>query len=774
MSQSFFTRTATHWGSYDVETRDGAIVALHPVPDDPHPSSIGDSLVDVLRAPNRIEQPMVRAGWLKHGPRQGANPRGAEPFVPVTWDRALELVSGEICRIRRDHGNAAIFAGSYGWASAGRFHHAQSQIHRFMNLAGGFTRSVNSYSLAAGEVIMPHVLGLSWGEIYSGMTDWSVVAAHTRLMVCFGGLPLKNAQASAGGTGRHTTQSWLERAHANGTEFISISPLRGDMAPFLEPEWLPAHPNTDVALMLGLAHTLLRERLHDPAFLSRYCVGFEPFQSYLTGAADGVVKDADWAAAICGLPAATIRALARRMAATRTMINVSWSLQRGEHGEQPFWMATVLAAMLGQIGLPGGGIGYGYAATNGAGNPVRRITGIRLAQGANSVSDFIPVARIADLLLNPGAQVDYDGRKLTYPDTRMVYWAGGNPFHHHQDLNKLLRAWARPETIVVHEPWWNASARHADIVLPVTTSLEREDIASGPSDNFFVAMHQAVQPPEGARDDYWIFAELAKRLGVEEAFTEGRSPREWLRHLYDLSQEGAARQGVVFPSFDVFWKAGQLEFPPPTQPVILLQEFRKDPHGAKLPTPSGLIEIFSERIASFDYADCPGHPAWLPPEEYLLAPLAARFPLHLISNQPATRLHSQLDHGAVSRAGKVADREPVLINPRDAAARGVLNGDVVRIFNDRGACLAGAVVSDDIRCGVIQLATGAWYDPLRPGEAGTLDCHGNPNMLTADRPTSRLAQGPTAHSALVELERWDGIPPPVRAFTPPRIHPSPE
>jgi biotin/methionine sulfoxide reductase len=154
--------------------------------------------------------------------------------------------------------------------------------------------------------------------------------------------------------------------------------------------------------------------------------------------------------------------------------------------------------------------------------------------------------------------------------------------------------------------------------------------------------------------------------------------------------------------------------------------------------------------------------------------LAARFPLHLISNQPATRLHSQLDHGAVSRAGKVAGREPVLINPRDAAARGVLNGDVVRIFNDRGACLAGAIVTDDIRCGVIQLATGAWYDPLQPGEAGTLDCHGNPNMLTADRPTSRLAQGPTAHSALVELERWGDVPPPVRAFTPPPILPLPE
>ena len=133
---------------------------------------------------------------------------------------------------------------------------------------------------------------------------------------------------------------------------------------------------------------------------------------------------------------------------------------------------------------------------------------------------------------------------------------------------------------------------------------------------------------------------------------------------------------------------------------------------------------------------------------------AERFKLHLLSNQPKLRLHSQLDNGPVSRAAKVQGREPLWINPDDAAARGISDGDVVRVFNDRGACLAGAVVTDAISPGVTLLQTGAWYDPDTPGRVGALDRHGNPNVLTLDKGTSKLAQGPSSQTALVEVEPW--------------------
>jgi biotin/methionine sulfoxide reductase len=175
-----------------------------------------------------------------------------------------------------------------------------------------------------------------------------------------------------------------------------------------------------------------------------------------------------------------------------------------------------------------------------------------------------------------------------------------------------------------------------------------------------------------------------------------------------------------------------------------------------LRTPSGRIEIFSDKIASFGYEDCPGHPVWLEPQEWLGSEKSREYPLHLITNQPSTRLHGQLDISGLSRSTKLKGREPVWIHEDDAAARGISDGDTVRLFNGRGACLAGAVVSDDVRPGVVRMQTGAWYDPLEPGKPGSLERHGNPNILTQDRGTSKLAQGPVAESALVEVERWDG------------------
>jgi len=763
-------RTASHWGTYDLTVRDGAIVGVAPDPDDPDPSPIGRSFADGIAHGSRIRRPAIRRGWLERGPqgRGGLNGggRGAEPFVEVSWEMALDLVAGELERVRAAHGNQAIFAGSYGWASAGRFHHALSQLHRFLKQLGGYSYSVNSYSTAAAQVIIPHVIGHKFLEVIDGLTAWPVIAEHSELLVMFGGIPLKNAQVNAGGIGRHVTRDWLRRCRENGVEFVNVSPLRQDAADFLDAEWLALRPNSDVALMLGLAHTLVAEELHDEAFLISHCVGFERFRPYLMGESDGRAKDADWAAAVTGIAAENIRALARRMAAKRTLITLAWSLQRGDHGEQPYWMATVLAAMLGQIGLPGGGIGYGYAAEGGVGNPTRALSGPRLSQGQNPVGTFIPVARIADLLLKPGEAFDYDGRRLTYPDIRLVYWCGGNPFHHHQDLNRLVEAWQRPETVIVHEPWWNAVARHADIVLPATTTAERNDLTRASNDSQLVAMKQAIAPIGEARSDHAILTGLAERLGFAERFTEGRDEMAWLRHLYDLFRQQAAREKIELPDFEAFWEAGVAESPLDDNERVLLAGFRADPAGHPLPTPSGRIEIFSETIDGFGYDDCPGHPAWLEPAEWLGGEAAGRFPLHLVSNQPTTRLHSQLDCGATSIAAKIQGREAMLIHPDDAGPRGIADGDVVRLYNDRGQCLAGARVTPDVMAGVVVLPTGAWYDPETPGG---LDRHGNPNVLTLDKGTSRLAQGSSAHTALVEVERLEGPAPAVKAFEPPEI-----
>ena len=751
----------THWGAFHADVRDGDIASVRPFAGDADPSPLLGNLPGSIRHRSRIAGPAVRRSWLDDGPGPSAR-RGADDFVAVSWDELTELLADELRRIADMHGNEAIYGGSYGWASAGRFHHAQSQVHRFLNMLGGYTFSRHSYSLGATGVIMPRVVG-THDDLFKRSTNWQVIADNTDLMVCFGGVALKNSAVNPGGATEHPTRGAMRRLRERGGKVVSFSPLRDDVDG--DCEWLAPVPGTDVAIMLALAHVLATEGLADRAFLDAYCMGYDRFERYLLGIDDGTPKSPQWAAPICGLPANELTSLARRMADGRTLVTVSWSLQRVRHGEQAPWMGITLAAMLGQIGLPGGGFGHGYGSQNELGMPPLHCRLPTLPQGPNPVTSFIPVAAVSDMLLNPGQPFDYNGRRLTYPDIKLVYWAGGNPFHHHQNIPRLRRALARPDTVVVHEPYWTAMAKHADIVVPSTTPFEREDFSGSRNDPLLVAMPALAEPYQQARDDYTTFAALSDRLGFGAQFTEGRSARQWLVHLYE---KWSAELDFAVPSFDEFWAAGQLRLPTEGG-LTLLADFRADPFAHPLATPSGRIEIFSADIDGFGYADCAGHPKWFEPKEWLGGERATRYPLLLIANQPASRLHSQLDGGTTSQNSKIQGREPIRMHPADAAGRGVAGGDVVRVFNDRGACLAGVVVDDRLRVGVVQLSTGAWYDPQDPADPDAMCVHGNPNVLTEDVGTSSLAKGCTGAHVLVEIEKYTGALPPVTAHEPPVI-----
>lgn len=765
--------TVAHWGHFAVDVEGEDIVAVHGYDDDQAVSPIGQALLDVRDPAVRVAQPMVRRGYLEAGLANDGSRRGREPFVAVAWDEALDLAATALAEVKENHGNESIYAGSYGWASAGRFHNAQAQLHRFLNQFGGYTRSSGSYSAAAGERILPHVLGRDLYTLFLQTPPFTEVVRNTQLIVCFGGLPLKNLHVAMGGVGSHRAPTQLRAAVDAGIEFVNFSPIRSDLITEAQAEWHPIRPSTDTAVMLALCHTLLSQGLVDEAFIQHYTVGYERFVRYLEGADDGQPKDAQWASTISSVPASAIESLARRIRERRTFITMGWAMQRGEHGEQPYWAAVALMSMAGQMGLRGAGVGHGVGSIHTVGFMGRRLMPFGwpgLPEGKNAVEAVIPVARIADQLLHPGEPFDFDGVVRRYEDIRLVYWAGGNPFHQHQDLNRLRRAWAKPQTVIINEPFWTATARHADIVFPITTSLERNDVSFNMFDHFVSPMPRAVPRFADARDDYDVFCGLAERLGFGAAFSEGRDEQAWVRHIFDESKALAARHDIEIPAFDEFWAgehfslAGQLP-----EAEFILEAFRRDPVAHPLGTPSGRIEIFSDTIANFGYADCPGHPAWLDKVEWLGAPLSERYPLHLISGQPTPRLHSQLDHSRVSRATKIHGREPVTMHPDAAAARGIAAGSVVRIFNDRGACLAGVVLSLDQRADVIALATGAWYDPIDTDDGLGLCVHGNPNVLTRDVGTSKLGQGPIAHSCLVEVEPYTAPLPDVRVFSPPEI-----
>ncbi|MCA1512428.1 biotin/methionine sulfoxide reductase [Bradyrhizobium yuanmingense] len=738
----------SHWGAYTILVEDNRIVGIEPFQHDPAPSPIIHSIAEWANPERRVLRPMVRSGWLDKRENSDRRGRGREKFVPVSWDEATTLVADEVRRVADAFGNASIFAGSYGWTNSGRLHHASSLLRRMLNLVGGFTRHVDTYSIAAGPVILRHTLGND--DACGGRANTlDTIAQHTETLVVFGALSPRTAQNEAGGIGSHRLETYLRKIVERGVKVIHVSPLKDDLPDWVDAEWWPIRPNADTALMLGLAGEIVKAGRHDTDFLARCTSGADRLLRYLEGKADGGRKDALWAAGICGLGAGQIAELARRLVDTRSMLTVSWSLQRAHHGEQPFWAALGLASIIGQIGLPGGGVGYGYASLGGVGAPLNLGKSPAISQLKRPIDSFIPVARISDMLLNPGRPFSYQGEIRSYPDTRLVYWAGGNPYHHHQDLNRLSEAWTRPETIIVQDPMFTATAQRADIVLPATTSIERNDLAGNRRSDFILAMKKAIEPLGEARSDFDLFNAIAGKLGVAERFNEGRDEMGWVRHLYEACRDDASKRfGFAMPEFDAFWESGYAHCPVKADHTFLA-DFRNEPEEYPLNTESGKIVLGSETLARLDYPDCRSHPAWIEPAEWLGTAEAGQ--MHLISHQPAGRLHSQLETGPSSRVMKRNGREQARLHPDDAAALGIVDGQTIRIWNDRGECLATAEVSDEVRRCVLVLPTGAWFTPT--GNSG-LEVAGNPNVLTLDIGTSQFGQGCSAHTCLVRVEPY--------------------
>jgi biotin/methionine sulfoxide reductase len=276
-----------HWGAFTALVEDGRLVGCEPFARDPAPSDMLAAMPEMVHSKLRIARPAIREGWREGKPRTGA-----DAFREVSWEEALDTVASEIARVRERHGAAAILGGSYGWSSAGRVHHARSLVRRFLFLGGGCVDQVANYSFGAAQYILPRVIG-TFQPVVGQVTDWSSVVKHTRLIIAFGGLAIKNGQVTSGGAGAHTMELWLKRAKAAGVEFVSVSPLKSDAPDWLDAQWIPIRPNTDTAMMLAMAHTLVADDVYDKDFMARHCAGFETFRRYLVGADDGTPKDAD-------------------------------------------------------------------------------------------------------------------------------------------------------------------------------------------------------------------------------------------------------------------------------------------------------------------------------------------------------------------------------------------------------------------------------------------------------------------------------------------------
>nr|WP_272841168.1 trimethylamine-N-oxide reductase TorA [Citrobacter freundii] len=777
-------QSGSHYGAFEAKVVNGEWTETRPFKHDKYPCDMLNAVREVVYNPSRVRYPMVRLDWLLKREKSDRSQRGDNRFVRVSWDQALDLFYEELERVQKTYGSSGVFTGLADWQMVGKYHKAGGAMDRGLGLHGSYVTTVGDYSAAAAQVILPHVIGSL--EVYEQQTSLPLVIQNSNTIVLWGCDPIKNLQIEFLVPDHDAFGYWQQIKEAvaqNKMRVISVDPVRSKSQNYLGCEQLALRPQTDVALMLALAHTLYEEKLYDTAFITDYTVGFEQFLPYLLGESDKQPKNAEWAAEICGLTAEQIRDFARLLVKGRTQFMAGWCVQRMHHGEQYPWMLVVLASKVGQIGLPGGGVGFGWHYNGGGtvtstGPVLSGLGSITNPPQAKYKADFrgasehIPTSRIVDCLLAPGNKIAFNGETLTYPDIKMAIYSAANPFHAQQDRNRMIDAWKKLETVVVLDHQWTASCRFADIVLPVTTRFERNDIEQfgTHSNKGLMALHQIVKPQYEARHDFDIFAGLCKRFDKEAVYRENRNEMQWIQALYDEGVKMGASLGVTLPDFTTFWQGdGYIEYPP-GQPWVRHGEFREQPDLNPLGTPSGLIEIYSKTIAGFAYEDCPGHPVWMEPFERTHSGKKDKYPLHLQSCHPDKRLHSQLcSSEAFRNTYAVAGREPLYISEQDATTRGLKAGDIARVFNARGQVLAGVVISPDFTPGVVRIHEGAWYSPQEGGKAGTLCTYGDPNVLSADISTSQLAQGPSAHTVLVEVERYQQKAPQVTAFGGPQI-----
>lgn len=698
-----------------------------------------------IYAPDRIKYPMKREGWEPGGDGDTTG-RGSDDFVRISWEEALDIYASELERITDEYGNESLYCvGSY-WDSDARLHACGSLLSRLLNLYGGHTSRFSSYSSGCATATLPYSIGQS-SDPSNTMAD---ILANTDVIVFWG----SNPAVSNAIRGSHQWTLFLQRLRDSDIKVYVIDPRYSQTAHVTNGEHIPIVPRTDVAMQAAMAYVLIDEDLADYDFIENYTSGFEPFREYIMGDEDGQPKTPEWAAEETGIDADKIRSMAREFADNRTVIGSGYALQRGQYSEQDERMKWALAALIGDVGLPGGGVS---SAIFGAGQPTADFRGPgSIPVPSNPVDEFIPMAKIADMLLNPGEEYEFDGEVREYPDIRAVLLTSHNPWTAHQDLNKLMDAWEKPEFVAQSEIWWHPSAKMADLVLPAASPIERNDVSSTPIS--VDAKPAMIDPLFESKPDYEAFRGIAERLGVEPRFTEGKDVMDWVEQFYEASD--------VPLSFDEFWEEQRYVFDDKDFDDRLadqeeragFESFRDDPEANPLGTPSGKIEIYSEALDEYGYDDCPPTPKFIPNDEYLGSPKADDYPLHVMDGHQKHRLHSQFDNAPFSRKWLKNDgHELVWINPEDATERDIEHEDTVKVHNDRGEVLASAFVTERVRPGVVELSYGSWWEQEDPGEAGSLIVKdGNVNFLTQDNHTSSLAQATAAKTALVEVEKYNG------------------
>lgn len=605
--------------------------------------------------PDRLKYPMKRV-----------EERGEGKFERISWDQALDTVSGEMRRVEETYGNSALFV-PYGTGSYNQLNGSQT-ARRLVNLFGGCLGIYNSYSWAAINIATPTV----YGTLHTGNQRQDWLNAKYILMWSWNPAEMRDGTNS---------DFFVKLARQNGARVVCIDPRHTLSAVSLADEWIPIRPGTDVAMMSAMAYAMITENLYDAEFVRTHCVGFdqsqmpagaegaENYSDYILGTRDGIPKTPEWAERITTVPRQTIVRIAHEYATFKpSILYQGYGMQRRAYGEQAVRAGCVLAAITGNVGVPGGwASGLGLQAPDGG--PLWNVFPV----GENPVKATIPVLLWTEAVLRGKEMTHADGiigAERLDNDIKLIYAVATNALiNQHANINRtarILRDESLVEFIAVQDNFITPTGRFADILLPACTQFETWGLEDGwKYGDEVILMPQLVEPLGETKSDYRICAELAERLDIGEAYTEGRDERDWVEWILDRYRETRFSE---LPSLDEFEASNIGVYAKPvTEPAVAFADFRADPEAHPLPTPSGKIEIFSKQLYDMgNPEEIPAVPKYIQEWESPFGPEAKKYPLQAMGHHYMGRVHSTHDNVDWLQE---AFPQRVFINGLDAQAR---------------------------------------------------------------------------------------------------------
>jgi anaerobic dimethyl sulfoxide reductase subunit A len=717
--------------------REGVVVRISTDtnPDDPYAPQMracirGMGYRKMLYHPDRLKYPMKRVGK-----------RGEGKFERISWEEAIDTIAAQMKRIGETYGPESRYVNYASGQSWGLFG-GRNMARKVLSMTGGFLGYRNDYSSGCGNVATPY----TYGTNNSGSSFDNFV--HSKYIILWGHNPSENIFSTP-------YTHFLMEAKKNGAKIIVIDPRYTDTAIVFADEWIPILPTTDNAMMDAMAYVMITENLYDKAFVDRYCLGFdeehmpegvpanESLKNYILGKKDGLPKTPEWAEKICQVPAEKIREVARAYATTKpAALLQGWGPQRHAYGEQIMRGGAQLACLTGNVGKLGGwAAGTGYWSRSGIVFPVTFENPVKASIPCFLWTDA--VERGTEMTAADGLQ----GADRLKTNIKMIFNIGGNMLlNQHSDINKtsrLLQDENKVEFIVCSDLFMTPSAKFADILLPGTTFFERWDIGvPWCFGDYVVFGEKTIDPLYECRNEYDVFAEIAGKFGLKEQFTEGKTMEDWVKVSIERTR---AELDPTFPTFEEFKAKGVHHFQF-DEPLVGFKEQIDDLEKNPFPTPSGKIELFSKALWEMDNPkEIPAVAKYVPAWEGPSDPLKAQYPLQLIGWHYKRRCHSTHDNHPWMEE---AFRQEMWMNPLDAKARGIADGDRVRVFNGRGEVFIHVKVTPRIVPGVAAMPQGAWYTPDQKG----IDQRGSMNVLTKQHPTP-LAKANPQQTNLVEVQK---------------------